>query len=49
MTGQVIWITGLSVAGKTVDIKNKIANAGTTYFPDAVSMICNPGDVVISN
>ena len=25
------------------------AAAGTTYLPDAVPMVCNPGDVVISN
>ncbi len=44
-----VWvIPGSHKIGK-VDIKNKIANAGTIYFPDAVPMICNPGDVVISN
>ena len=44
-----VWvIPGSHKLGK-IDIKAKIAEAGTIYFSDAVPMICNPGDVVISN
>jgi hypothetical protein len=44
-----VWvISGSHKLGK-VDIKAKIAAAGTIYLPDAVPMVCSPGDVVISN
>ena len=44
-----VWVLpGSHKIGK-VNIKNKVANEGSVYFPDAVPMICNPGDVVISN
>ena len=44
-----VWvIPGSHKLGK-VDIKAKTAAAGTIYLPDAVPMVCNPGDVVISN
>ena len=44
-----VWvIPGSHKLGK-VDIKAKTAAAGTTYLPDATPMVCNPGDVVISN
>jgi ectoine hydroxylase-related dioxygenase (phytanoyl-CoA dioxygenase family) len=44
-----VWvIPGSHKLGK-VDIKAKIAAAGTVYLPDAVPMVCSPGDVVISN
>ncbi len=32
-----------------VNIKAKVAEAGTKRLPDAVPMVCVPGDVVISN
>ena len=44
-----VWVVpGSHKLGK-VDIKTKIAEAGTIYLPDAVPMVCAPGDVVISN
>ena len=44
-----VWVVpGSHKVGK-VDIKAKVAEGGTIYFPDAVPMVCNPGDVVISN
>ncbi|MBH69196.1 MAG: phytanoyl-CoA dioxygenase [Rhodospirillaceae bacterium] len=44
-----VWvIPGSHKLGK-IDIKAKIRQAGSIYFPDAVPMVCNPGDVVISN
>ena len=32
-----------------VDIPKRVAEAGSERLPDAVPMVCNPGDVVISN
>ena len=32
-----------------MDIKEMVNLAGTEYLPDAVPMVCGPGDVVISN
>ena len=44
-----VWVVpGSHKLGK-VDIKTKVAEAGTTFLPDAIPMVCNPGDVVISN
>lgn len=44
-----VWvIPGSHKLGK-IDIKAKTEAAGTTYLPDAVPMVCDPGDVVISN
>ena len=44
-----VWVIPGSHKLGRIDIKNKITQAGTIYFPDAVPMVCNPGDVVISN
>ncbi len=44
-----VWvIPGSHKAGK-IDIKAKMEEVGSVYFPDAVPLVCNPGDVVISN
>ena len=44
-----VWVVpGTHRSGK-VDIKAKVAEAGTERLPDAVPMVCAPGDVVISN
>ena len=44
-----VWvIPGSHKLGK-LNIEAKTAEAGSIYFPDAIPMICNPGDVVISN
>ena len=44
-----VWVVpGTHRLGK-VDIKAKVAEAGTERLPDAVPMVCAPGDVVISN
>ncbi len=44
-----VWVVpGSHKLGK-IDIKAKVAQAGTERLPDAVPMVCDPGDVVISN
>ena len=44
-----VWVVpGSHKLGK-LDIKAKVAAAGTERLPDAVPMVCNAGDVVISN
>ncbi len=44
-----VWVVpGTHKAGR-VDIVAKVAEAGTERLPDAVPMVCDPGDVVISN
>jgi hypothetical protein len=44
-----VWVVpGSHKLGK-IDITAKVAAAGTERLPDAVPMVCNPGDVVISN
>ena len=44
-----VWVVpGTHKLGK-VDIKMKVAQAGSERLPDAVPMVCKPGDVVISN
>ena len=44
-----VWVVPGSHKLGHIDIKQKVAKAGTIYLPDAVPMVCNPGDVVISN
>lgn len=44
-----VWVVpGTHKLGK-IDIKAMVAQAGTERLPDAVPMICKPGDVVICN
>jgi hypothetical protein len=44
-----VWVVpGSHKVGK-IDIAAKVAEAGTERLPDAVPMVCKPGDVVISN
>lgn len=44
-----LWVVpGSHKLGK-VDIAELVAKAGTEYLPDAVPLICEPGDVVITN
>jgi len=44
-----VWVVpGTHKLGK-LDIKAKVHAAGTERLPDAVPMLCKPGDVVISN
>ncbi len=44
-----VWVVpGTHKLGK-LDIKKMVEEAGTQYLPDAVPMVCAPGDVVISN
>lgn len=42
------YVPGSHRLGK-VDLKSMIAKAGTNLLPDAVPIICQPGDVAISN
>ncbi len=44
-----VWVVPGSHKEGRVDIKAKVAEAGTERLPDAVPMVCDPGDVVISN
>ncbi len=44
-----VWVVPGSHKVGRIDIKAKVAEAGTERLPDAVPMVCNPGDVVISN
>ena len=46
---QQAWVVPGSHKAGRIDIKAKVAEAGTERLPDAVPMVCNPGDVVISN
>jgi len=44
-----VWVVpGTHKLGR-VDIVKRVAEAGTERLPEAVPIICNPGDVVISN
>lgn len=44
-----VWVVpGTHKMGR-VDIKEMVAKAGTDRLPDAVPMVCKPGDVVITN
>ena len=44
-----VWVVPGTHKTKTIDIKEMVAKAGSVRLPDAVPMICDPGDVVISN
>jgi hypothetical protein len=44
-----VWVVPGSHKVGRIDIKAKVAAAGTERLPDAVPMVCQPGDVVISN
>jgi hypothetical protein len=44
-----VWVVPGSHTVGRVDIKAKVAEAGTERLLDAVPMVCQPGDVVISN
>ncbi|MEM7404628.1 MAG: phytanoyl-CoA dioxygenase family protein [Pseudomonadota bacterium] len=44
-----VWVVpGSHKLGK-IDIAARVAEAGTERLPDAVPLVCNPGDVAISN
>lgn len=44
-----VWVVPGSHKTGRVDIAAKVAEAGTERLPDALPMVCAPGDVVISN
>lgn len=44
-----VWVVPGSHREGRLDIKAKVAAAGSDRLPDAVPMICGPGDVVICN
>ena len=44
-----VWVVPGSHKVGRIDIKAKVVEAGTERLPDAVPMVCKPGDVVISN
>ena len=44
-----VWIVPGSHKLRKVDIAAMVAEAGTTRLPDAVPMVCRPGDVGITN
>ena len=44
-----VWVVPGSHAEGKVDIRARIAAAGSERLPDAVPLICAPGDVVINN
>lgn len=44
-----VWVIPGSHKRGKIDIASLVAEAGTERLPDAVPMVCNPGDVVISN
>lgn len=44
-----VWVVPGSHKQGKIDITAKVAEAGTELLPDAVPMICQPGDVAISN
>jgi len=47
--GNGVWVVpGTHKLGK-VDIKKRVKEAGTTKLPDAVPIVCGPGDVAITN
>ena len=47
--GNGVWVVpGTHRLGK-VDIKKKVLEAGTERLPDAVPIVCGPGDVAITN
>jgi ectoine hydroxylase-related dioxygenase (phytanoyl-CoA dioxygenase family) len=44
-----VWVVpGTHKLGR-IDIKKMVANAGSERLPDAIPMVCEPGDVIISN
>ena len=48
-SGNCVWVVpGTHKLGK-VDIKKRVKEAGTTKLPDAVPIVCGPGDVAITN
>ena len=44
-----VWVVPGSHRVGKVDIKAKVAEAGTERLPDAVPMVCAPGDIAICN
>ena len=44
-----VWVVPGSHKAGRVDIRRKVAECGSERLPDAVPMICAPGDVVINN
>jgi hypothetical protein len=44
-----VWVVPGSHKLGRIDIKARVEEAGTQRLPDAVPMVCDPGDVVISN
>lgn len=44
-----VWVVPGSHKVGRIDIKAKVAAAGTERLPDAVPIVCNPGDVAITN
>ena len=44
-----LWVVPGSHRNGKVDIKARVEDAGSDRLPDAVPLICNPGDVVICN
>ncbi len=44
-----LWVVPGSHKSRTADIKAMVAAAGSERLPDAVPLICGPGDVVICN
>jgi len=47
--GNGVWVVpGTHKLGK-IDIKDRVKKAGTERLPDAVPIVCRPGDVAITN
>src|SRR5690606_38892570 len=44
-----VWVVPGSHKLRKVDIAGMVAAAGSTRLPDAVPMVCKPGDVAIAN
>lgn len=44
-----VWVVPGSHKRRKIDIKAMVAEAGTERLPDAVPIICKPGDVAITN
>ncbi len=44
-----VWVVPGSHKQNRIDIVKLVADAGSERLPDAVPLICNPGDVVINN
>lgn len=44
-----VWVVPGSHRGGRVDIRARVAEAGSERLPDAVPMVCGAGDVVINN